>query len=108
MIIQDAAGDLWFTADTTRYRLKFERYYLSEQIERIKVYGKKTEILLQSDRPAIRNNKKRSAIKWKIISEIKPEIFKNAVLINTIFINLENELDKIDYPKAPTTHRKNL
>jgi hypothetical protein len=65
---------------------------LSNQIERIKVYGKKSELLLQSDRPEIKNNNKRKPTNWKIISILNPEIFKNAVFINILLHYLEDAL----------------
>jgi hypothetical protein len=100
-------GELFFRVDNTRYTLHFERYYISNQIERIKVFGKKTEMRLQCDRPEIKLNNKKRAIKWKIISELTQELFKNAVFVNTLLLNLENELDRIDFPKEPIKHWKN-
>lgn len=103
---EEAKGELIFTLDKV-YKLKFERYYLSDQIERIKVFGKTSELLLQSDRPEIKANNKRRAIKWKIISELNQGIFKNTDFLNTLFNNLEYALDRIDFPRQPWIHPKN-
>ena len=104
---QDAKGKLFFCFDQKKYNLNFQRYYLSNQIERIKVYGKKSELLLQSDRPEIKNNNKRKSTNWKIISTLNPEIFNNSIFINILLHYLEDELNRIDFPKQPFTHPKN-
>lgn len=102
------SGKIQIQVDKTKYNLNFERYYLSDQIERIRVFGKSREILLQSDRPFLKRDRKRKAVNWKIISKINPDIFKNAVLVNTLLINLEDELEKIDFPKDGFIHYKNM
>ena len=96
----DLTGTIKFTHGLTIYTLNFERYYHSDQIERIRVFGRERELLLQSDRPDIKGNNRRKAVKWKIISDARPEMFKNAVFINMIFLTLEYELNNIEYPKA--------
>lgn len=100
-------GELNFSVGKAGYNLKFERYYLSEQIERIKVYGKEKELLLQCDRPEIKLNNKRRAVKWKIISQLNPEIYKYPLFIATLTIELEHALDKIDFPRQSYEHPKN-
>ena len=50
----DAKGSVKFLVYPNAYELKFERYYISEQVEKIRVIGKTKDLLISCDRPAIR------------------------------------------------------
>ena len=66
-----ASGKIQFSAEGRLFNLAFERFHLSDQIERIRVYGKTSKMELQSDRPFLRINNARKAVKWQIISDTK-------------------------------------
>lgn len=57
-------GKLIFMVDNKKYHLNFERYYLSDQIERVKVFARKTLLVT-------------SAIIW-----IEPLIFDTFIIEN--------------------------
>lgn len=48
------------------FTLQAEKVYESEQIMRIKVYGKHSYILLENDYPFLQATKSKKAIKWKV------------------------------------------
>lgn len=50
----------------TKFTLQAEKVYESNQIMRIKVYGKKGYILLENDYPFIQQSGSKKAVKWKI------------------------------------------
>lgn len=105
-----ATGNISINNDGVLVKLQFERYYLSDQIERIRVYGKEKEIKIQSDRPFIRANNFKKAVKWQIISAPTKDMFKFPVFINSIFITLQQILDKEDGHKTKwdwSMHPKN-
>lgn len=104
----DANGKLHFTSDDVPYRLSFQRIYCSLQIERIRIYGKNSEMIVQSDRPDIHINNRRKEVNWKIISEQKPALFEHPAFIIDMLVQLEFVLNKLDFPKAPYINPKNL
>ncbi|UEG50867.1 hypothetical protein LK994_05185 [Ferruginibacter lapsinanis] len=107
MMENGITGKLDFSVGSKRFKLSFERYYLSEQIERIRVSGKEKTMELQSNRPEIKLNNKRKAVNWKIISQLNPEIYKHPLFITELTIVLEYTLDEIDFPKRPYINPKN-
>ena len=98
----NTTGELKFRSDSALYKLNFERYYRSDQIEKIKVFGKEKEIHLQSDRPTINNQKKKRAPKWKILGDVKPEIYSQSPFLAQLIYVLESILDEIDNGKGPS------
>ena len=48
------------------FTLDAEKVYESDQIMRIKVYGKHSYILLENDYPFLQATKSKKAIKWKV------------------------------------------
>lgn len=108
MMDNGITGKLKFQVDRTTYTLSFERYYLSDQIEKVKVFGKEREIHFRTDRPEIRNNNRKRAAKFKIIEGASIELVKYPAFINALIFQLETMLDHIDFPQPPQTHRKNI
>lgn len=54
--------------DQKDLHLKAERIYQSEQIERIRVFGKNRSIVLQSNRPLLRlKGLKNKRLDWKLV-----------------------------------------
>ncbi|MFT3679410.1 MAG: hypothetical protein QM791_04005 [Ferruginibacter sp.] len=99
MMENEITGVLRFEVESQKYELNYQRYYLSNQIEKIKVYGKAKEIHMQSDRPEIRLNNKKRTPKWKIISAINPEMYVHSKFYAMLEYVLENTLEHIDFPK---------
>lgn len=95
-------GEIKFRSEGVLYTLQYERYYQSEQIEKIKVFGKEKEIHFQNDRPSIITHKKRKAPNWKIISGLKPELFGKSPFIAQLLYVLESVLNEIDNGQGPS------
>ena len=75
---------------STTFTLQAEKMYESNQIMRIKVYGKKGAIVLENDYPYLQHTQSKKAIKWKIressiVDNLKP---KDAQLIAEIITEL--------------------
>lgn len=87
------------------HSLKAEKIYHSDQVMRIKVYGKKGFLLLENDYPFVQLKNSKKAIKWKV----KESYFntynnqQNAQLVVDIIHKLEdvikdkNPVSRIDY-----------
>lgn len=76
-------------------RLKVERVYLSNQIERFNVIARNRTIVIQSNRPLLRaNGMKHRKPDWKLV---EGEIFNMSFLvslINTIYRHIKREEKK--------------
>jgi hypothetical protein len=79
---------------TTAFTLEAEKVYESDQIMRVKVYGKKGFILLENDYPFIILQHSKKAIKWKLKNEgfIDMQCKEDCELVADIIRKLEYEL----------------
>lgn len=84
-----------------QYKLRAVLEYHSTQIMRIRVYGTKTELLLESNYPIIQNTKNTRGMKWKLregaMTEGTPE---SSSLMYNIMQQLEAYIKK-DFPPNP-------
>jgi hypothetical protein len=101
-------GIIKFRSGGVLYTLNYVRYYLSENIEKIKVYGKEKEIHLQSNRPELSRKKNKRAAQWKIISGITPELYNNSPFVAQLLYVIETVLEEIDNPKSGKTYQEYL
>jgi hypothetical protein len=108
MIENNIEGKIVFNHDGTKYTLRYQRYYLSSQVERVKVFGKSTEIHFQSNRPVAKNGKKKTTPKWKIIEPISKEVLNHPKFIHTLLYVLESVLDSVDFPRGPYVNPKDI
>jgi hypothetical protein len=92
----------------TAFKLEAEKVYESDQIMRIKVYGKKDFILLENDYPFILFNNSKKAIKWKLKTEgfIDMQCKEECELVAGIIRKLEYQLKGKD--KAIADHINHL
>jgi hypothetical protein len=76
------------------YNLAAEKVYESDQVMRIKVYGKKDFILLENDYPFILFKNSKKAIKWKLKNEgfVNMQCVEDCELVAAIIRNLEYQL----------------
>lgn len=76
------------------YTLPAEKVYESNQVMRIKVYGKKDFILLENDYPFLLFKNSKKAIKWKLKNEgfIDMQCVEDCELVAGIIRNLEYQL----------------
>lgn len=89
------------------FRLEFERYHISDQIEKLHITGE-INIDVQSDRPYLKANNKRKSVEWKVISDIKQGMFSNSgsSFLVDLFQQLEWTLDAMDFPRGPKFQKK--
>jgi hypothetical protein len=80
-----------YPKDGKALNLKAELYYHSDQVMRIKVFGKNRSISLQNNYPLIK--KRKMAFKWKII--------EGAISDPSLFESIMGELERMikkDFP----------
>lgn len=86
------------TYGRTPYTLKGELEYHSSQIMRIRIYGKKSSILLENNYPLLRGAKSKKGIQWKIREgSMADGSEKNSRLLLRLMELLEREI-KHEFP----------
>lgn len=103
----DIRGTLIFDAEKKTFELQFHRYYLSDQIERVRISGSTREIELESNRPWMKRNNKKGQALWKVISKYRLEMFHHPEFFAALSACLNWNLDKIDFPRPEYAHPKN-